>query len=275
MEKHEPQCASAVRDNADNLQDFRAIKNYSTECEQVFSANRWGITGEAGFFHDPFYSPGSDFIAFANTFLVDLIWRDMTWRGHRIRSYSYDKIFKRFYYGTLSAYENQYQLFGNPIVMPTKILWDYLVYWSITGFIFFHGRICHQTMYMQNLKRLQRLGDVNHFMQEFFQKWHAATEEQQATGCVNISEMPIIREMNSRLKADLSGRKFFDQFELNLQQLELLAAEIVKASGIDMPTSLPNATSKASSNKIRQNAFQPIFDSTSKQHDQRLLQCID
>jgi len=165
LEKFEPQCAAAVRDNADNLQDFRAIKNYSTECKQVFSANRWGITGEAGFFHDPFYSPGSDFIAFSNTFLTDLIWRDLTWRGHRLRAYSYDKIFKRFYYGTLSAYQDQYQMFGNPIVMPTKILWDYLVYWSITGFIFFHDRMCHQTMYMRNLSRLTRLGEMNHFMQ--------------------------------------------------------------------------------------------------------------
>ena len=142
LQRHEPQCAQAVRENVDHLQDFRVIKRYAVECEQVFSSHRWGITGEAGFFHDPFYSPGSDFIAFSNTFLVDLIWRDMTWRGHRIRAYSYDKIYKRFYYGTLSAYRDQYQMFGNPIVMPTKILWDYMVYWSITGFIYFHDRMC-------------------------------------------------------------------------------------------------------------------------------------
>jgi flavin-dependent dehydrogenase len=267
LEKHEPQCAAAVRENADHLQDFRAIKNYSTECTQVFSANRWGITGEAGFFLDPFYSPGSDFIAFSNTFLTDLIWRDMTWRGHRIRSFSYDRIFKRFFYGTLSAYQDQYQMFGNPIVMPTKILWDYLVYWSITGFIFFHNRMCEQTMYMRNLGRLKRLGEVNHFMQDHFRKWHAATEGQEATGCINISEMPIIREMNSNLKKELSSSRFFERFELNLQQLEILASEIVKASGIEaeLPFDVPN------SEEIYQLAFQNIFDSTHSTPDREAV----
>ena len=258
LEKHEPQCAAAVRENIDQLQDFKAIKQYSTECTQVFSANRWGITGEAGFFHDPFYSPGSDFIAFANTFLVDLIWRDMTWRGHRIRSFSYDRIFKRFYYGTLSAYQDQYQMFGNPIVMPTKILWDYLVYWSITGFIFFHGRMCEQSMYVRNVRRLNRLSEVNHFMQDFFRKWHEQTENKEAKGSVNTSEMPIISEMNSRLNDDLGGGKFFERFELNLQQLETIAYEIVEQSevGIAPPFRRSNSAS------VRLNAFQSIFEST-------------
>ena len=258
LEKHEPQCAAAVREHTDHLQDFRAIKHYSTECKQVFSANRWGITGEAGFFHDPFYSPGSDFIAFANTFLVDLIWRDMTWRGHRIRSFSYDRIFKRFYYGTLSAYRDQYQMFGNPIVMPTKILWDYLVYWSITGFIFFQDRMCEQSMYVRNLGRLKRLGDVNHFMQDLFRQWHQQTEGQEANGSINISEMPIIREMNSRLLESHSGAEFFKRFELNLQQLETLACEITAHTGIDVD--LPFG--KSSESSINIDAFQPIFDWT-------------
>ena len=261
LEEHEPQCAAAVREHADHLQDFRAIKHYSTECKQVFSANRWGITGEAGFFHDPFYSPGSDFIAIANTFLVDLIWRDMNWRGHRIRAYSYDKIFKRFYNGTLTVYRDQYQMFGNPIVMPTKILWDYLVYWSITGYMFFHERMCEQTMYVRNLGRLKRFGEVNHFMQDFFRVWHQQTEGQDAGGSINISDIPIVRNMNAQLKDNLSRPEFYERFEQNLQQLETLACEIVAHSGIDIE--VPFGKSKDPS--INTEAFQPIFDSTLKQ----------
>lgn len=258
LQKHEPQCAASVQENLGNLQDFRAIKHYSTECKQVFSSNRWGITGEAGFFHDPFYSPGSDFIAFSNTFLTDLIWRDMTWRGHRIRSFSYDRIYKRFYYGTLAAYANQYRLFGNPNVMPTKILWDYLVYWSITGFIFMHGRMCEQTMYLRNLGRLNEFGRLNHFMQSFFREWHEATKGQPAIGCVNVSEMPIIREMNQRLKDDLAGGRFSERFAANLAQLQTLAVEIVKESGVKME--VPFAVS--SSKLVRHGGFEKIFAST-------------
>ena len=44
---------------------------------QFFSADRWGMTCEAAAFTDPFYSPGSDFIALENDYLTDLIRRDV------------------------------------------------------------------------------------------------------------------------------------------------------------------------------------------------------
>ena len=260
LQRNEPQCADAIVANLDNLQDFRAIKNYSTECQQVFSANRWGITGEAGFFHDPFYSPGSDFIAFANTFLTDLIWRDHSWKGYRIRAFAYDRIFKRFYYGTLTAYQNQYQLFGNPIVMPTKILWDYLVYWSITGFIFFHEQTCRLTMYMRNINRLAQLSELNHFMQNFFRKWHEETSSMKAGGYVDISRIPVIREMNSQLKEQLAGNSFFQRFDLNVKQLQTLACEIVEQTGLH---TAHRTFAKSTLSAIKKDAFQNIFDATS------------
>lgn len=234
LEKHEPQCAAAVHGNLDHIQDFKAIKHYATECKQVYSAHRWGITGEAGFFHDPFYSPGSDFIAFSNTFLTDLIRRDLTGKGYRIRAYAYDRIYKRFYYGTSTAYQDQYCMFGNPQVMPVKILWDYLVYWSITAFIFMHGRQCEQTMYLRNIGKLSRLGKLNHFMQDFFRQWNHATEGTQASGTIDISSVPIIRQMNERLAEEMDNPRFFARFAANLAQLESLAWEIVEHSGLDV-----------------------------------------
>ena len=248
------------------MQDFRAIKHYATECTQVFSARRWGITGEAGFFHDPFYSPGSDFIAFANTFLTDLVHRDMTGRGFRIRAFSYDRIFKRFYYGTKTAYQDQYVLFGNPTVMPVKILWDYLIYWSITAFIFMQDRMCHQTMYLRNLSRLSQLGKVNHFMQDFFRQWHEATENRPLDGVINISEMPIIREMNSRLVEDMASGTFFSQFDTNVRQLKTLACEIVEQSGLPVTVPFTSPTTTA----VRHNVFDPVFRPSQRMHAEPL-----
>ncbi len=257
LEKHEPQCAKVVKENLEHVQDFRAIKHYAVECKQVFSANRWGITGEAGFFHDPFYSPGSDFIAFSNTFLTDLIRRDLTGQGFRIRAFSYDRIFKRFYYGTITAYQDQYQMFGNPTVMPVKILWDYLVYWSITGFIFMQDRMCHQTMYLRNLSRLSQLGKVNHFMQGFFRQWHQQTAGREVRGTIDISQIPLIREMNQRLLEEMDNRTFFDRFAANLAQLETLGCEIVDQSGLEI--NIPFR--RASSSRVIENAFESVFAS--------------
>lgn len=257
LEKHEPQCANAVRKNLDHLQDFRAIKRYAVECDQVFSGKRWGITGEAGFFHDPFYSPGSDFIAFSNTFLTDLISRDLSGKGFRIRAYSYDRIFKRFYYGTASAYQDQYCMFGNPTVMPVKILWDYMVYWSITGFIFMQDQMCRQTMYLRNLRRLTRLGDINHYMQDFFRDWHEATKDVEASGIVDISQIPLIRESNQRLLDDMSNGQFNQQFGQNVLQLETLAREIVQQSSLDRE--FPFKAKQSAS--TQSNTFETVFHS--------------
>lgn len=263
LEKHEPQCADAVKSNLEHVQDFRAIKHYSTECKQVFSRNRWGITGEAGFFHDPFYSPGSDFIAFSNTFLTDLIDRDLNGKGFRIRAFSYDRIFKRFYYGTKTAYQDQYRMFGNPTVMPVKILWDYMIYWSITGFIFMQDRMCHQTMYMRNLSRLTQLGKVNHFMQDFFRQWHAATDGQPVIGTVDISQIPLVRESNQRLLDEMDNSTFFKRFASNVGQLETLACEIVEQSGLTVQLPFGRSTLKT----VRPNAFATVFAQTIRTED--------
>lgn len=255
LDKHEPQCAAAARENLDHVQDFRAIKHYATECKQVFSAQRWGITGEAGFFHDPFYSPGSDFIAFSNTFLTDLIHRDLSGKSFRTRAFSYDRIYKRFYFGTATAYQDQYCLFGNPHVMPIKILWDYLVYWSITGFIFMQGRQCQQLMYLRNLRRLSRLGELNHFMQGFFRQWHRETESDPAGGTIDISSVPIIRKTNERLRAELNHGQYTAQFAGNLAQLEMLAWEIVEHSQLDVKPPCPRPQSTG----VLVDSFRDVF----------------
>ena len=60
-----------------------ALQHFAHGCARVFSPDRWAMTGEAGVFTDPFYSPGSDFIAMGNDFITDLITRDL--RGEDIR----------------------------------------------------------------------------------------------------------------------------------------------------------------------------------------------
>ena len=50
--------------------DFLSFKGYSYGSEQVFSRQRWSCVGEAGFFLDPLYSIGNDFICITNTTTV-------------------------------------------------------------------------------------------------------------------------------------------------------------------------------------------------------------
>lgn len=277
LEKHEPQCADVVKANQDSIQDFRAIKHYAVESKQVYSANRWGITGEAGFFHDPFYSPGSDFIAFSNTFLTDLIRRDLSGGGFRIRAFAYDKIYKKFYSGTAAVYQDQYKIFGNPQVMPVKVLWDYFVYWSITAYIFMQGRLCRQTCYMRMLKPLSRYRKLNHFMQSYFRKWAEQTNgEAVGEGYVDISSIPLVRQWNRQLVEQISDGQFVARFNEHLEQLETLAEEIVEHAGVPAEFPYRFGPRSASQPNGLQKVFQPQARTPSEAaEDQGRLQPLD
>ena len=87
--------------------------------------------------------------------------------------------------------------------------------------------------------------------------WHAATEHSDLTGYVDISQIPLSREMNERLKDDLSGAAFHSRFAVNVAQLKSLAAEIVAHSGLSVP--LPFRPTRSTS--VRAAAFASVFTS--------------
>ena len=66
LREFEPQCAEVVEAHRPQLEDFLALQHFAHGCDRVFSPDRWAMTGESGVFTDPFYSPGSDFIAIGN-----------------------------------------------------------------------------------------------------------------------------------------------------------------------------------------------------------------
>ncbi len=57
--------------------DFRVLRNYSHSSRQIFSLDRWACVGDAGAFADPYYSVGSNMIAYANGFLTKMVTDDV------------------------------------------------------------------------------------------------------------------------------------------------------------------------------------------------------
>lgn len=140
LKRNEPQAAQAVAQHRHLLQDFLGLRNYSYSCKQVYSADRWCITGEAGVFIDPFYSPGSDFIAYSNDFVTDLIVKDLRGEDVRELARTYDKIFLNLADLVFMIYEDLYAKFGNAFVMTQKILWDSAIYLGVTCLLYFNRK---------------------------------------------------------------------------------------------------------------------------------------
>ena len=75
--EHEPLVYNEIDGRREDVLDFLRVKDFSYASTRVFSPDRWTLVGEAGGFIDAFYSPGSDFIAYSNTFSNELICHDL------------------------------------------------------------------------------------------------------------------------------------------------------------------------------------------------------
>src|SRR5260370_25403551 len=69
-----PECPLFERDLPHRkILDEGRFFDFSYDAQQTISPERWAMTGEAGRFSDPLYSPGSDLISIYNTLIVDAI----------------------------------------------------------------------------------------------------------------------------------------------------------------------------------------------------------
>ncbi|MCW8108906.1 tryptophan 7-halogenase [Alteromonas ponticola] len=139
LAKEQPNCARSLQ--GATLLDFKVMRDYSYGCKQMFSDQGWAMTGEAGAFSDPFYSPGSDFIALNNTFITHLVERDMQGKDIRLESALFHKFYDSFFENTLSLYKDQYGGFGDRKMMSVKLVWDYTYYWGVFALLFFTDAI--------------------------------------------------------------------------------------------------------------------------------------
>ena len=121
LKKHEPLCYEKVKPFGEDggLMDFLILKHYGHNTQRVYDApERWGTTGESGPFLDPFYSPGTDFIAMNNTWLSDLILRDLKGEDIAVRAKVYEQTHLSLAISQLryTIYLIKYQLFLHQIM---------------------------------------------------------------------------------------------------------------------------------------------------------------
>lgn len=166
LAQHQPRCAAAI--GAAKFLDFVLLLDYSYDCKQLFSDQRWAIAGEAGLFADPFYSPGSDFIAFANGFICSLITAERRGQDIRVQALVYEKLLRSIYQNTLSLYTGQYGGFGDRVMMGLKLLWDYSYYWGVLSLLYFRDALCDFERIRPLAGELQKAQQLNQSIQALF-----------------------------------------------------------------------------------------------------------
>lgn len=259
LRTHQPRVAATLDAPEHRLMDFRYLRGFSHGCRQVFSADRWALTGEAGVFLDPFYSPGSDFIGIANTYIADLILRDHAGQPFAPYVTLYQQIYFSFYENTMTLYRDQYPIFGDALVMPLKVIWDYTYYWALLAPLACGGRLTDIAMLGRLRAAFERGRDLNLAMQSRLRDWAA---RRQAAGRSHEGDTPDtasldgrlldqaridwFHEMNRALHDTLDDDTFAQRIHDNVARMDQLAEELAERMTADARTPCVSALPVAS-----------------------------
>ncbi|GLF93015.1 NAD(P)/FAD-dependent oxidoreductase [Streptomyces yaizuensis] len=231
LRAHEPQCARAVEEHQDKIQDFRVMKDYSYSCDQVYDGRaRWCLTGESGIFLDPLYSPGLDLIAVSNGLVADLVTRSLDGEDVAVRASVHDALFRRVTDMWLAVYENQYALMGNARVMVSKVIWDTAFYWGVFGLLFFQGRFPRVADSPSVAADLERLADISNRVQAFFREWAAIEDSPLEARFVDLySPLDFMVKLHAGMADDLPDDRFPERFSANTTLFAQLAGQLITA----------------------------------------------
>ncbi len=229
---HEPQAYKEFKKKNYNAKNFKALKNFSYDSKQFYSKDRWAVAGEAGAFLDPFYSPGTDFIALNNTWIANLIERDFAGEDIRMPVMLFEITNKSLFENWVPIYNNKYALFGNDQIMTFKIFWDWTVYWGIPSIAFVNNGYTN----LNTLKRLFAKADspipkfaiISEKMQNFFLDWLAYDNIKLTKHYIDFIEMDFIHKLHFDLDKKMTQDELCLQIEENLILLEQVATYIYK-----------------------------------------------
>jgi hypothetical protein len=188
-------------------------------------------------FLDPFYSPGTDFIAIANTYITDLIARDRGGEAVGMLTGIYERFYLSFYESTLDLFRGQYALFGHAEVMPVKVFWDYSYYWGVLAQLYFQRRLTDISCIASLRAEFMSLQAVNREVQLLLRLWAQAVPSRNPAQLIDQASLPWFAELNRSLGDALDKEAFVARLRDNHALLLSLAAEILERARPELPAS--------------------------------------
>jgi flavin-dependent dehydrogenase len=244
------------------LDEGRLI-DYSHDCRQTISPQRWAIVGEAGRFTDPLYSPGSDLISIYNTLIVDAIQcdDDAQLKDHCRTAELMQRVMYESY---VPSYAVSYDCLGDQEAFSLKYTWELAVYFGFFVLPMYNNLFADQEFIPGFLRRYGILGPINANLQRllsaFFQ-WkknrpHAFTEPK----FFEFYDMAPLRDAEKLFyETGLTGPEALAVLDRHLARLKEFARYItahVYASVLGDPEALINAPFVASID-LRCTVFDP------------------
>lgn len=206
--------------------EHTCLKEYSYGCEQTISSRRWALSGFAGRFTDPLYSPGSDFISLHNTLIVDAVLTNEPSILVR-KCETFEMLMKVLYKSMLPTFSMSYDALGDQEAFAIKYTWELSVYFSFFVFPFINDLSTDLGFLPTYLARFARLGTINKGLQSLISGYFQWKKSQpRAAGdpvFFDFSEVPALRRAESTfyrvgVSATEAGRVLSEQLD-NLEEL--------------------------------------------------------
>lgn len=232
IQKHEPQAAKFVCPPKEEILDFRILKHFAHDSNRLYSSDRWAVTGEAGVFLDPFYSPGSDFISLNNTWLSDLILRNLRGEDITVRSQIYEQTHLSWFTSWLPIYQDKYKLMGNTQIMVFKIFWDWAIYWSVPCLLFtnqgFTDLKILKELFVSEESLGRKFGRLNKAVQDLFIDWLPHETKLFTQRYIDPLDLDYLKGFQRGIDTMHSKDTIVNKVAENMEVLEKVAAEMFR-----------------------------------------------
>ena len=228
----------------DGLLDFKILKHYAHHTEKLYSEERWGVTGESGAFLDPLYSPGTDFISLNNSWLSDLILRDLEGEDISGRAHIYEQSHLALVNSWIPVYQDKYLLMGNTQIMVIKIFWDWATYWAVPTHLFANKAFTN----LRVLKELfvapdslgRKFGQLNKVMQDLFLEWLPYENKIFSNRYIDPFDLGYLRKFQQDIEVQESPEELIQQIAKNMNILEQVAVAIFRLVSAEVNGTSPD-----------------------------------
>lgn len=223
--------------------DFRAFKEFSYATRQFYAIDRWACSGEAAMFTDPFYSPGSDFIALGNTIITTLIDHDRR-RGLTSELVDrYNGLMLLFQRAFTEVFRDLYPMFGKSRVMTAKVVWDNASYWAFVCPVLFQDLLTKPETLDRYGALFERFYQLNLRVQQLFRDWGRQTRDPRGYGYLGYADFAIAVRNHLDLPIRKSPARILDEIEQNLDRFaawaQVLFEIAVEDAAPDLSPRLP------------------------------------
>jgi len=151
--------------------DQGMFRDFAYDCKQTISAERWALSGEAGRFTDPLYSPGGDLIALYNTLIADAICTEDP-GALAVKVRVYELLMWAFYEAYVPSYAVSYDALGDQECYAMKYGWELTIYFTFYVFPFINQVFTNTSFVVPYLDLFAKLGVLNHNLQAFITAYY-------------------------------------------------------------------------------------------------------